>query len=84
MMEKLSLTSKIGIALILAVVAGVLLLNHSYIITNYITVGNCENDSKKELVDSLNDAPTDSKKKAEEIKKKVVILHKTKAQYAIY
>lgn len=42
------------------------------------------NDSRKKVLDSLEDGTTDSKIKAEEIKRKDVILRKTKAQYAIY
>ena len=41
-------------------------------------------DGNKKEMNSLNTGTPDSQIKAEEIKKKDVILHKTKAQYAIY
>ena len=47
-------------------------------------VSNSGNDSKEAETDSLTDATTDSKIKAERMKKKDVILRKTKAQYVIY
>ena len=49
-----------------------------------IEVSNSGNDSKEAETDSLTDATTGSKIKAERIKNKDVILRKTKAQYVIY
>lgn len=49
-----------------------------------LEVPNGMNDSLKDDADTLNDTTTDSKTKAGIIKKKDVILHKTKAQYVIY
>jgi len=48
-----------------------------------VEVTNSENDSKEVGTDSL-DAATDSRIKAERLKKRDVILRKTKAQYVIY
>ena len=45
---------------------------------------NSKNDNNKEEIDSLNDVTTDSNISVEEMKKKNIILHKTKAQYVIY
>ena len=49
-----------------------------------LEVTNGMNDNLKEGADTLNDTTTDSKTKVGVIKKKDVILHKTKAQYVIY
>ena len=49
-----------------------------------IEVSNNGNDSKEAGKDSLTDATTDSKIKAESLNKKDVLLRKTKAQYVIY
>ena len=49
-----------------------------------IEVANSEDDGKEAGEDSLTDATTDSKIKAERMKKKDVILRKTKVQFVIY
>jgi len=49
-----------------------------------IEVANSEDDGKEAGEDSLTDATTDSKIKAERMKKKDVILRKTKVQLVIY
>jgi len=49
-----------------------------------IEITNDENYSVKKETDSLNNITIDSKTKAGEMKKKDVILRKTKAQYVIY
>ena len=51
---------------------------------DHIEVSNSGNDNKKVGKDSLTDATTDSKIKAESLNKKDVLLRKTKAQYVIY
>ena len=51
---------------------------------DHIEVSNSGNDSKEVETDSLTDATTDSKIKADSLNKKDVILRKTKAQYVIY
>ena len=49
-----------------------------------IEVSNSGNDNKEAETDSLTDATTDSKIKAERMKKEDAIHRKTKAQYVIY
>ena len=51
---------------------------------DHIEVSNSGNDNKEAETDSLTDATTDSKIKAERMKKEDAILRKTKAQYVIY
>jgi len=51
---------------------------------NHIEVSNSGNDSNEAETDSLTDATAESMIKAERMKKKDVILRKTKAQYVIY
>ena len=51
---------------------------------DHIEVSNGGNDNKEAETDSLSDATTDSKIKAEKMKNKNAILRKTKAQYVIY
>lgn len=51
---------------------------------DHIEVSDGGNDNKEAETDSLTDATTDSKIKAERMKKEDTILRKTKAQYVIY